>query len=96
MESIVAKNVRKHLDKHNLMNHSQHSFMKGKSCHTNMLGFYSKVYGAEDNGDNYDILCLDFSKAFDNVLHQSLLRKATGLGCSGWREKYRLDKIVVS
>ena len=83
MESIITKNIREHLDKHNLINQSQHGFMKGKSCLTNLLSFYSKVYEAADNGDSYDILYLDFSKAFDKVPHQRLLRKVRAHGIDG-------------
>ena len=83
MESIIAKNIREHFYKHNLINQSQHGFTKGKSCLTNLLSFYSKVYEAADNGDSYDILYLDFSKAFDKVPHQRLLRKVKAHGIDG-------------
>ena len=53
MESIIAKNIRERLDKHNCTNHSQHGFTKGKSYLTNLLSFYSKVYEAVDNGERY-------------------------------------------
>ncbi len=59
------------------------SITKGKSCLTNLLSFYSKVYEAVDNGDSYDILYLDFSKAFDKVPHQRLLRKVRAHGIDG-------------
>ena len=36
MESIIARNIREHLEKHNLINESQHGFTKGKSCITNL------------------------------------------------------------
>ena len=83
MESIIAKNIREHLDRHNLINQSQHGFTKGKSCLTNLLSFYSKVYEAADNGDSYDIIYLDYSKAFDKVPHQRLLKKVRAHGIDG-------------
>ncbi len=36
LESIIARNIREHLDKHNLINQSHHGFTKGKSCLTNL------------------------------------------------------------
>ena len=52
IESLIAKNIREHLDKHNLINHPQHDFMKGKFFLTNLSSFfYSKFDEAADNGD---------------------------------------------
>ena len=62
LESIITKNIREHLDKHKLINDSQHGFCKGRSCLTNLLSFYRKAYEAVDNNDSYDIIYLDFSK----------------------------------
>ena len=96
MESLIAKNIRDHLDKHNLINPSQHGFTKGKSCLTNLLSFYNRVYEAADNGDSYDILYLDFSKAFDKVPHQRLLSKVRAHGIDGkvydWIKAWLCDR----
>ena len=96
MESIIAKNIREHLERHKLIRESQHGFMKGKSCLTNLLSFYSKVYESADNGDSYDILYLDFSKAFDKVPHQRLLRKVRAHGIDGkilgWIRSWLADR----
>ena len=96
MESVIAKNIREHLERHKLINESQHGFTKGRSCLTNLLSFYSKVYEAADNGDNYDILYLDFSKAFDKVPHQRLLRKVRAHGIDGkileWIRSWLADR----
>ena len=76
MELIIANKIREHseiLEKHNLINHSQHGYTEEKLCLTNLLSFYSKVYEAMDNGESYGIMYLDFSKVFDKVPHQRLL-----------------------
>ena len=95
-ESIIAKNIRDHLDKHNLIKGSQHDFVKGKSCLTNLLSFYKKVYEAADNNDDYDIIYLDFSKAFDKVPHQRLLSKVKAHGIEGkvfrWIKEWLSDR----
>ena len=56
LESIMANSIREHLDKHKLINDSQHGFYKGRSCLTNLLSFYRKAYEAMDNNDSYDII----------------------------------------
>ena len=58
-----------------MINYSQHGFTKGRSCLTNLLSSYRKAYETEDNDDNYDIIYLDFSKAFYKVPHDRLLSK---------------------
>ncbi len=48
---------------------SQHGVTKGKSCLTNLLSLYNRVFEAADRDENYDVIYLDFSKAFDKVPH---------------------------
>ncbi len=43
--------------------------MPRKSCLTNLLSFYNKIFEAVDQDENYDVVYLDFSKAFDKVPH---------------------------
>ncbi|MCQ7056823.1 reverse transcriptase domain-containing protein, partial [Clostridioides difficile] len=64
-----------HLDKHRLINDSQHGFMKNRSCLTNLLQFYSKVFDIYDDCRAVDVIYLDFQKAFDVVPHKRLIRK---------------------
>ncbi len=51
LESIIADRIRDHLDRHSLIHDSQHGFIKGKSCLTNLLSFYNRVYEAADNDE---------------------------------------------
>ena len=37
---IIAKKIRKYLDKHKLISYSQYGFTEGKSCLTNLFSFY--------------------------------------------------------
>ena len=80
LESIMSNKIREHLDCHNLIKDSQHGFTKGKSCLTNLLSFYRNVYETADSNGIYDIIYLDFSKAFDKVPHQRLLQKVKAHG----------------
>ena len=61
--------------KHNLLNSSQHGFLKARSCLTNMLCFLEEITKWIDEGSPVDIFYLDFQKAFDKVPHQRLLPK---------------------
>ena len=43
MESLIKDDIMQHLSRNGLVNKTQHGFMKGKSCTTNLLEFLDKV-----------------------------------------------------
>ena len=53
----------KHLTDNKLIKDSQHGFMQGKSCSTNLVEFLEKVTKTVDGGKPVDVV--DFAKAFD-------------------------------
>ena len=61
----------------------QHGFISGKSCTTQLLEYMEDITQAIDNGDDVDVIYLDFCKAFDRVPHTRLLRKLHGYGIRG-------------
>ena len=83
LESIIARNIRDHLERHRLINDSQNGFTPGKSFPTNLWSFYNKIFEAVDQDEDYDVVYLDFSKAFDKVPHKRLLRKVAAHGIDG-------------
>ena len=102
MERILRDHVLAHLQEHQLIRQTQHGFMKGRSCLTNLLTFLEKVTNYVDQGLPVDVLYLDFSKAFDKVPHTRLLSKlqACGLGriLCGWIKSWlsqREQRVVV-
>src|SRR5215813_148701 len=80
LESIIKDSIIEHLDKFSLLKASQHGFVSGKSCLTNLLEFFEEVTSMLDNGNAVDILYLDFAKAFDKVPHQRLIKKVLAYG----------------
>jgi len=58
-ESIIRDKVIDHLEKYELINNSQHGFVKKKSCLTNQLVFMEKVTDYIDSGFPVDLIYLD-------------------------------------
>ena len=57
--------------------------MAGRSCTTQLLEFLEDVTMALDQGDDVDVIYLDFCKAFDKVPHKRLLKKLLEYGIRG-------------
>jgi hypothetical protein len=83
LESTVKEAIVRHLEKHKLIKSSQHGFTKGKSCLTNLLIFFEEVTKELDEGNDVDLVYLDFSKAFDKVPYQRLFKKVEAHGIGG-------------
>ena len=103
LEALLRDTIVEHLQIHKLINASQHGFVKGRSCLTNLLEFLEDVTDLIDEGEPVDIIYLDFQKAFDKVPHKRLLQKVKALGIEGeianWIEdwlKGRLQRVYLA
>ena len=103
METIIKDDIVQHLERSGLINATQHGFMRGKSCASNLLCFLEKVTAAVDSGEAVDVVFLDFAKAFDKVPVQRLLKKVKAHGIHGklydwiaaWLQE-RVQRVVLN
>ena len=76
MEHIVASNLTKHLNRHNVLYDLQHGFRGKRSCETQLIQLIDELArGLSIRGQQTGLILLDFSKAFDKVSHTKLLFK---------------------
>jgi len=68
MEQLILEVIIKQVEEEKVIRSSQHGFTKGKSCLTNLIAFYNGMTGCVGEGRAVDVVCVDFSKAFDTVL----------------------------
>ena len=83
LERLIKRSVMQHLQQHNLISPSQHGFVPGRSCITNLLMFMDSLTQAHDDGLITDAVFFDFAKAFDKVPHAPLLAKLESYGIHG-------------
>jgi hypothetical protein len=83
MESLVKDQIVRHLERNGLIRSTQHGFMRGRSCTTNLLSFFEKITAAIDGGKAVDVIYLDFAKAFDTVPHERMKKKLRAHGVGG-------------
>ena len=75
MESIVRDRIMEHFSINNLFTNRQFGFMKGRSTVTQLLKILDDWTKALEIGGRIDVICTDFKKAFDIVLHRRLISK---------------------
>ena len=91
-----------HLTSNHILNDYQYGFRPSHSCQAQLISIVEELQLALDCHYQVDILMLDFSKAFDSVPHQRLLKKLNFYGIDGklyywlstWLTK-RLQRVVI-
>ena len=103
LETLIRNKIVEYLELNNFIKNSQHGFRKNRSCLTNLLEFFDVVYKNVADSKPYDVIYLDFEKAFDKVPHKHLIRKVEALGIkdniSKWIKSWlddRSQRVVIN
>lgn len=83
MEKIIRDKILEHMETADLIRNTQHGFRKHRSCLSNLLMFVEKITSWVAEGNNVDVVYLDFARAFDKVPHRKLLKKLASYGIGG-------------
>ena len=82
-ERVIRKSLVNFLDLSKKLDPKQHGSRKNRSTLSQLLVHYDEIIKALENGENVDVVYLDFKKAFDKVDHGILLHKLKKLGITG-------------
>ena len=95
-EKVLRNYLIKFIELNNLLNPTQHGFRAGHSCLSQLLQHFDNVTKHVENGQNVDVIYLDFSKAFDKLDILITLQKLFNLGVSGkvfhWIRAFLTDR----
>lgn len=78
LEHIITSNIRKHLSQNEIL--VLHGFRSKRTCETQLVISIQDLAKSLADGNQIDIILLDFSKAFDKVLHQRRIHKLNYYG----------------
>ena len=70
----MASNLSKINSDQNILFELQYGFREKRSCETQLIMLVDELSKSMQMGKQTDLILLDFSKAFDKVCHEELLR----------------------
>jgi len=95
-EKVIKNQLVAHFEDNNLINDSQHGFRKGRSCLTQLLTHYDEVLRQIEDGNQVNVLYIDFEKCFDKIDFKILLNKLKLKGVHGkayiWLENFLTNR----
>ena len=80
METIIKDNLLSHIISNNIISHNQHGFIPGRSTCSQLLETQYDWCSGLNEGGIYDVIMIDFRKAFDVAPHNKLIIKLHKLG----------------
>ena len=95
-ERVVRKHMMEYLESNKILSCQQHGFRAGRSCLSQQLSHFDKIYRGLVEDCDTDALYLDFSKAFDKVDIRLLLEKLCRYGFNqslvSWIESFLVGR----
>ena len=95
-ERVIRNKIVDHLERNQIICKHQHGFRKGRSCLTQLIKHIDIILRNFLSGNDTDSIYLDFSKAFDKVVHHILINKLHSYGIRGkllsWIKAYLADR----
>jgi ribonucleases P/MRP protein subunit RPP40 len=99
MESVVREDLYAYCQENSILSSNQHGGRKGMSTVTQLLECLDNYFANIDNGNQTNVVLLDYSKAFDTVSHQKLLAKLDSIGVRGnlynWLKSFLFNRSYV-
>ena len=88
MESIISDQLSDYLSLNGLISKEKHGFLVKRSTGTQLLECFQDWFLEIHNKKAIDIVYIDYSRAFDSLVHSKLLIKLSSYGIShelfGW------------
>ena len=86
-----------YMEIHGLFNPSQHGSRLGRSCLSQLIAHVDTILELLANGQNVDVIYIDFAKAFDKVDFNVTLKKIHDLGITGkigyWIHRFLVNRF---
>ncbi|GAB0182120.1 hypothetical protein GRJ2_000677300 [Grus japonensis] len=83
MEQIILSAITWYIQDNQVIRPSQHGFVKGRPCLTNLISFYDEVTYLVGKRKAVDVVYLDLIKDFDTASRSILLEKLATYGLDG-------------
>ena len=83
METIIRDMIISHMIKVGLIDDAQHGSVAGRSTVTQLIDQQNTILNLLEQGDNMEIIYLDFAKAYDKIDHLIMLNKLNNIGIDG-------------
>ncbi|KAK3096779.1 hypothetical protein FSP39_003228 [Pinctada imbricata] len=80
LEHAIHSSVMDHFGRQNILCDEQHGFRARRSCETQLVTTLDEIARNMDDGQQTDIILLDFFKAIDKEPHRRLLKKIEHYG----------------
>ena len=103
LESIIREHLVDHMLMNALFSDKQYGFIGGRSTALQLLRVFDEWTEAIDQGDDIDIIYMDYRKTFDTVPHMRLMEKVKGYGFTenivAWIEDFlteRKQKVIIN